>query len=343
MTSNIIVRKECSLDDIDPELWSALVEYCPDATCFQSYEWISCWWAVFGAGDELFLLSAYRDGVLVGFAPMYLESKTLHFIGGGHSGYNMFVWHEHETDVVGILLATILDTPQIRSFHFYEIQERSRLGSILHGMHSIKLRRLPDTACPRLAGEPEYIDISLGKKSIKRNRSKLEQLGKVSVERFTDPADITPCLNDFFQQHIERWSSTEYPSLFNRQENRTFYKALVKTDITLLFTVLSINKKPAAFHFGFIYTGDLLWYKLAFDINLSSCSPGEVLLSELIEYVKSRQLTGLDFTRGGEAFKLRFCSEVNSNLNYEYYRSIPLRLLVKDRIKRMIRWTSPAP
>jgi CelD/BcsL family acetyltransferase involved in cellulose biosynthesis len=209
-------------------------------------------------------------------------------------------------------------------------------------MHSIRLRRLPDTPCPRLTGEQKYIYRSLGKKSIKRNRSKLGKLGKFSVEHFTDPVDIAPYLNAFFQQHIERWSSTDYPSLFNKPKNQAFYQELAKTDIPVLFTVISVDKQAVAFHFGFISAGDLVWYKPAFDINMGSYSPGEVLLSELIEYVRAHQLTGLDFTRGNEAFKLRFCSEVNSNLNCEYYQSIPFRLLVKDRLKHMARKMFPA-
>jgi CelD/BcsL family acetyltransferase involved in cellulose biosynthesis len=342
MTSDIVVRQEYCLEDIGPATWNALLAHCPDATCFQSYEWISCWWKVFGGDNELLLLSAYRNGMLVGFAPMYLEANTLYFVGEGHSDYNVFVWHEREPQVVDLLLDTIIDTLQIRSVHFYQVPVKSRLGNILRGMHSIRLRRLPDTPCPRLAGEPEYIDGCMGKKSIKRNRSKLGKLGKVSVEHLTDSTDITPHLNAFFQQHIERWSSTEYPSLFNKRENKAFYEELAKTDIPVLFTVISVDKKAVAFHFGFISTGDLVWYKPTFDIHMGSYSPGEVLLSELIEYVRAQQLTGLDFTRGNETFKLRFCSEVNSNLNCEYYHSIPLRLLVKDRLKRMVRRMFPS-
>jgi hypothetical protein len=84
----------------------------------------------------------------------------------------------------------------------------------------------------------------------------------------------------------------------------------------------------------------LLWYKPAFDLQLAACSPGEILLSELIMYVSAKELAGLDFTRGDEAFKLRFCSEIRNNVNYRYYHSVPymrnLRDILKNIIKRVL-------
>lgn len=340
MTSDLVITKIPRLEDLGAEAWNALVASCPDATCFQAFEWISCWWKVFKPNNEPCLYTAYRDGMLVGLAPMYLESKILQFIGEGHSDYNIFIWHKSERHTVERLLNKILESNEADVVQFSEVPETSELANVLRNRQDSRLRRLNSTPCPKLTRTEENIKNALQKKSIKRKRKKLKELGEICVAHLSKPEDITPYLDIFFRQHIERWSRTDYPSLFLNNSNKQFYEALVVSGLPIVFTVLKVNEKLVASHFGMLSAGDLIWYKPAFDIQLGSYSPGEVLLAKLIEYVNTNSLSGLDFTRGNEAFKLRFCSEVNSNLNYRYYYSEPyihdIVSLIKSLIKKLL-------
>lgn len=336
MMDETVIKVLRSLEEAGAGAWNALVAACPDATCFQSHEWITSWWKTFRSGKELRLYAAYRNGQLVGLAPMYLESSTLRFVGEGHSDYNIFLWHADERPVVAQLLDVMLDNNDIGIIEFAEIPASSTLAQELSCRQTFRLVRNAATPCPRLVSTPQTISNALRKKSVKRSRNKLNRLGTVTVRHLQQAADIEPHLNTFYSHHISRWSATAYPSLFLKDSNRAFYEALIYSGLPVVFTAILLDDRLVASHFGMLSAGYLIWYKPAFDIRLATCSPGEALLAALLEYVSDHGLAGLDFTRGNEAFKLRFCSEVRYNENLMHYRSIPYGLIGRKLLKKAL-------
>src|SRR5579883_3363183 len=70
--------------------WGALIEEAPEATPFQSFEWVEPFWRHCGGG-ALFVLVAREGGELVGVLPV-LITRTLGlrrvvFIGAGPTDY----------------------------------------------------------------------------------------------------------------------------------------------------------------------------------------------------------------------------------------------------------------
>src|SRR5919109_4674968 len=69
--------------------WNALLEACPEATIFQSWEWNEAWWRAFGAGCRLWLLEVREQERLVGLGPWCLRRvpgtplRRLTFLGVG--------------------------------------------------------------------------------------------------------------------------------------------------------------------------------------------------------------------------------------------------------------------
>lgn len=341
MQNDCTISEPARLEDIGPDAWNALAAACPDATCFQAYEWIAAWWQVFGAGRELRLYAVRRGDELCGLAPMYLEAGMLRFVGEGHSDYNVFLWHAQDPAVVELLLDMLLQHRSSKVIEFAEVPETSALAQALHQRSDPRLRRHESTPCPRLTRTEASINNALGKKSIKRNRNKLARQGTLAVEHLDNAKDILPCLETFYRYHIDRWSNTDYPSLFLNPDNRSFYEALVHSALPIVFTVIRVDGHLVAAHFGMRSAGWLIWYKPAFDTGLANCSPGEVLLASLIEYVSDNAMVGLDFTRGEEAFKLRYCTEIRYNLNYAHHRHPPYlqdgKRALKQGIKRLLR------
>ena len=337
MRGKLVTTRISCLEDIDSTAWNALVASCPDATCFQTYEWISSWWKIFGRNKTLYLQAVLSDDLLVAVAPLFLDSGRLRFIGEDHCDYNIFIWHASEPSVVEWLLDSILENEEIDVIQLYEIPEQSVLAKTLLNRQDPRLKRLDSTPCPRLVNSKETVMRALNKKSIKRSRNRLARQGKVTIDHFSDYEDIKPYLSTFFRHHIERWSTTEYPSLFLESDNKAFYEELARSGFPVIFSILKVNDKHAAAHFGMLSTRYLLWYKPAFDPQLAAYSPGEILLSELIKYVSANGLAGLDFTRGDEAFKLRFCSEIRNNVNYRYYHSTPYMQNFLDFLKNIIK------
>jgi CelD/BcsL family acetyltransferase involved in cellulose biosynthesis len=150
----------------------------------------------------------------------------------------------------------------------------------------------------------------------------LSKIGAVSVEHRFDARSIGSDLERFFDQHVSRWSGTGSPSLFLNRANRCFYRELTREfdgSGDLVFTVVHLDGRAAAFHFGFQSGSTFLWYKPSFDLQLGKYSPGQCLLRGLIEFAVSRGLTAFDFTRGDEPFKRRLASEIRSNISFRWY------------------------
>jgi hypothetical protein len=146
------------------------------------------------------------------------------------------------------------------------------------------------------------------------------------VTHLRDPEAAARYADRFFEQHIVRWSVTGTPSLFTEPANQAFYRellaAMTGTD-WIVFTVIESDGSPLAFHFGFCYGERLVWYKPSFDILLHRHSPGEVLLSELLEYAAANRFSELDFTVGDERFKTRFANQIRYNASYRILKTAP--------------------
>jgi SAM-dependent methyltransferase len=177
-------------------------------------------------------------------------------------------------------------------------------------------------------------DAFINKKSLKRHSRYFEEAGGLEVKHLTQAEDIYFWLNSFFDQHIQRWATRSDPSLFLHRDHRDFYRALLMEmggTGRLLFTVVSSQGKPIAFHFGFIDDKKLIWYKPSFDPAFADRSPGEVLLRELAMFVRDQGLEELDFTRGGESFKTRFSNTVRRNASVVLTGSVKKAMLLQMR------------
>ena len=158
-------------------------------------------------------------------------------------------------------------------------------------------------------------DQALRKKSLNRHERGLERRGKLTAETYTTADEIRPALDSFFEQHVQRWTDTESPSLFLDGTNRDFYRRVVEyldqTNI-LRFTRVALDGKMVAAHFGFYYADRYTWYKPTFDPSLKKLSPGEVLIKKLIERAKIDEAREFDFTIGNEKFKHRFATNIRN-------------------------------
>src|SRR4051812_9773862 len=84
----VLVQEVCTVEQLQPlaEEWTALVSNSPDATPFQSPEWLIPWWQHWSEGD-LWLLAFRENGRLLGIAPFFILRKHLLLMGAGVSDY----------------------------------------------------------------------------------------------------------------------------------------------------------------------------------------------------------------------------------------------------------------
>jgi CelD/BcsL family acetyltransferase involved in cellulose biosynthesis len=173
-----------------------------------------------------------------------------------------------------------------------------------------------------LVAEPEFAHAALRKKSLVRHENYLRRMGTLQVHHFQDGKDILPHLDEFFEQHVARWAVTPYASPFNHQIQRDFYQKLTRVAARagwLRFTRVDWGGDPVAFHFGFCYRDNYLWYKPSFAIELARRSPGEVLLRQLLVAAMDEGASRFDFGLGDEAFKQRFATHTNNVRTWGLY------------------------
>jgi len=314
----------CLLDGFeDPmvgfEQWSRLLTLGDTDVVFLTLVWQKAWWESFGRG-ELLLIAAKRDDQIMALAPLFSDSGMVFFVGSGGSDYLDFLGDIKDPCVLQALLKAARDqVPDFLGFRFYHVPDKSRTGQLLQevadglGLVCFDEGSLPAPALD-LTKYPGIAEATTKKKSLMRYENLFRREGNLRVQHLQDGPAILPNLDEFFDQHIARWERTPYPSLFLEQKQRIFYKRVASMATNsgwLRFTRLDWEGRAIAFHFGFCYRGNYLWYKPSFAIDLARRSPGMVLLRQLLLAAIEENAETFDFGIGDEAFKRRFATHVN--------------------------------
>lgn len=316
---------------IGADVWNALLHHGGSNTIFQTYQYQKTWWEIFGRG-RLLLIAACKNNQPFAIAPLFEDGQMIFFIGSGGSDYLDFVGDlNDELVLAGLLQSAKEQVPGFLGFRFYHVPESAKTHRVISALakeNEWDIYQGETWPCPQLSlkgAEGAYA--ATRKKSLLRHHAWFERNGGFETIHFTQAEDIIPLLNEFFDQHVERWAATDYPSLFQDPMQRNFYTALTEALSPtgwLRFTCIRWREQYIAIHFGFSYEGSFLWYKPSFSLALAKHSPGEVLLRQLILLALDEQAHTFDFGMGEEAFKMRFATQVPQVINTDLYPlSIP--------------------
>ena len=151
------------------------------------------------------------------------------------------------------------------------------------------------------------------KANLRRRRRRLEAMGTVSVERVTGGADLQARLEECFAIEQSGWKGKEGTAILQDTKTRGFYTELAHTAASrnyLSLFFLKLDGKSIAFHYGFTYGGIYYMPKLGYDESVKECSPGLVLLEEIIKDCIGRGLKGYDFLGLDGEWKTQWSSEM---------------------------------
>ena len=315
--SRVHVEIHRDLNDIGARRWNDLWRRSEAPGIFSRFEWIEPWWRRFADGRELRVMAAYAGDMLLGILPTAWtdsgDACRVTLLGEEHADYAAILTDARQPQAFATMLDSLVAAlPRGSRLEVPEVRSDTRYYSTLYDLTTrINSYWTADekVLCPRARLDGERAQQLADKPNLRRKVRKLARIGAIDVAHYTAADDILPCLPDFFEQHIARWGTTEFPSLFLNPGNRSFYQDLAtgfSGSGQLIFTRVCVENTPVAYHFGFVSEGDFIWYKPSFNPEYSRSSPGEVLIRELVLLAAERGLTGFDFTRGDEAFKLRF-------------------------------------
>ena len=279
--------------------------------------WLKTWWDTFGENNDPVILTGYRDGKLIGIAPLNVQKKTARFIGGENvcDYQDMVVAPNHHYE----FLEAILSHLKKRGIRFLQ------LGTLRPD--SIALTELPNLAkqmgyavifnqvafsyeiiLPRTW--ESYLNMLKGKQrhEIRRKLRRLNEAGHVQFRVLERLDEISEAMDTFFSLFK---ASRPDKSEFLTDQMMSFFRLLAQRMAHrgfLKMSFLDIDKVPAAGVMCFDYNDILFLYNNGYNPQFSNLSPG--FLSKVYSIRNSIEQGKLryDLLKGDEGYKKRLGS-----------------------------------
>jgi CelD/BcsL family acetyltransferase involved in cellulose biosynthesis len=289
--------------------WNATLAQGPVDAPFSRHEWIAAWLQAFAAGDEPIVLVA-RDGAgrAHGFAP-FLERRegaarllvapandhscrVEWVLGGEPERAVLALWH-HLRDRMRWDVLLVRDVP--RDGPTSVLLERAALRDA-HLTGRWESQRSPYVP---LAGRD--VEAELSSKFLANLRRRLKRLGEqgaVSCARVDGADGLEAALQRFFHLEAAGWKGRRGTAIAADRHLVSFYSSVARAAAAggwLALRELALDGRPAAMHFGLRYRGTYYLPKPAYDERLAACSPGQLLLREVLAESRARRDGELDF------------------------------------------------
>jgi len=298
--------------------WGQLLALSSTRSAFLTWEWLLSWWKVNGDKKYLWLITVWRGEELVGIAPLMLETRNafirvLTNIGTPQSDIGGFIHASDDIDTIKTITQYLVLNK--KNWDILELNEFPRAWveqpEFSQNFDINTFRTLQDH------NEHFYIQLehdnwdkyseSLTRKfryNLRRALRLAEEIGPVELERYQ--GDHVSW--DIFKTVIEINRYAHYPRLYNSPSEQKLIKELIEqmalNQNYFEVYILSVNHKPIAYEYGFVYQGRFEDWRSGFDTRLpSNVSIGKVLTMKVTQACISGKYKEIDFLRGDESYK----------------------------------------
>jgi CelD/BcsL family acetyltransferase involved in cellulose biosynthesis len=169
--------------------------------------------------------------------------------------------------------------------------------------------------CPFLRLDPERPVTPLKKDFASRVARKSRGLidrGGMRFRRCSSESEIEPLLTALFADHQRRWQGRGEAGAFAADPKRDFYRRvtpdLLRAGRLELFGLWD-GERPRAVLFGASAGRTLFYLQSAFDMELASHGPGNVLMYQILRDAQARGFERFDFMKGDESYKFQWTTE----------------------------------
>ncbi|HYX92202.1 MAG TPA: GNAT family N-acetyltransferase [Myxococcaceae bacterium] len=136
------------------------------------------------------------------------------------------------------------------------------------------------------------------KANLRRRRRKLEEKGRVEVKRIEGGDALERALEEGFALERSGWKGKGGTAIVQDEATRGFYSELARIAAelgALALYSMRVDGRPVAFHYALEYGGRYLLLKPAYDESIKECSPGQLLVEEVLAASVERRLAEFDF------------------------------------------------
>ncbi len=355
--------------------WNRVLDRCRSASIFMTFEWLRSWWAIFGAGKDLFVLVARAsDGEVRGIWPLYRSCE-------GWGGVGRVVLRPVGDDQVGSAYLDIIvsegDRPAaVRAFATYLQTRRSEwdvafisdlradgetlamLCAATEAIGAVVTQR-PGHVCPYLTPPPgqervEQLVSTHTAETWRRRQRRLSQRAKVEFAAAADGATVDRWLGVLLEFHRMQFGQRGETSRFDHPLVQAFHRQVAARFLgrdRLRFFALLADGEPIALDYAMAYRETFYLYQTGFHPNWGEFSPGAAVIAHAVQSaLDERRYREIDFLRGEGGYKMSWTKASRSTVTLAvgspslrgrvWMESLRLVWGAKTGVKRVLRPTA---
>jgi CelD/BcsL family acetyltransferase involved in cellulose biosynthesis len=345
----MVIQEVNSFEDLAKlgPVWNNLLKDARTNTIFQTHEWVSSWWEVYGKNSQLCVLILKEGEEIRGIAPLMLRDykvfRRITLIGGHRADYSDFiVQRDRPEDYEAFIDHLALGINNYDEVMLENVPETSPLLGALekHPSHLLIKKQVIDV-CPYLIIDEQSGEILRNierMQSLKRKLKRLSGKGTLRFRHYSDHEEMAKELGPLLEAYLHRFDRANLKKRLPLEVD--FHLELLgrmAPKDMIRFAVLELEDRPIAQHFGFSYNGVYHWVRPGFNPLYAEHSPGVLMLYYLIEHAWKNGYREFDFLRGKEPFKTNIAEQFRQVMMVKLYRSIPKSIICEAGTK-LNRW-----
>ena len=301
--------------------WDALARSSASGAPFSFSGWTRAWCGSFAPGSRLRLLCARRGGRAVAFAPLLERRWRLLGVplalwqsaSNEHSQRTEWALGPDGQEAVGALWSHLRDQGW-EALLLRDIVQDGVIDRVIGGAaerDGFLVARWPSLESPWLpVVSPEERERTLDARfraNLRRRRRKLAARGEPLLQRVDSHAGLEEALAEGFRLEASGWKGEQGTAIACAPQTRSFYTALANVAAEqrwLSLYLLRVGGRPVAFHFGLQVGGRYFLLKPGYDESLGECSPGQMLVDEVLNDLFRRGANEFDFLGPRMTWKL---------------------------------------
>jgi CelD/BcsL family acetyltransferase involved in cellulose biosynthesis len=328
--------------EIEPE-WRAF-EAQADGTAFQSFDWVSAWHRHIGAREGVTpaIVIGRQRGRILFILPLALQPGTLRrvvWLGSFLNSCNAPLLARDFSNIVGTteflpLWRQVVQLLRDRLPHDLIDLDKipETVGAQANPMLALRVtRHANDTYLTHMTGTwDEFYAAkrsSSWRKTDRKRRRRLAELGEVQFMTAETPADIAQTIDALIAQKKDLYASLGVANLFEQPGYKEFYLGLAsdpKCRNLVHVSTIKVGPTIAAASFGLTFHENYDYVLAGYSRGeLDAFSPGTIHLLELMRYFLERGFKTFDFNIGDAPYKREWC-DLELKL-YDYMAPATLR------------------
>jgi CelD/BcsL family acetyltransferase involved in cellulose biosynthesis len=292
--------------------WEALADRVAGAP-FLRAGWVQAWWRAFGRGS-LSVWCVRRGSELAAVLPVRTRGGRVTATANDHTP--VFGPLAEPGDPLTELGATVF-AASFRSVTLPLLRPGAQIdaleaAAVAAGRRTLRREqgRLPLVT---FDGASPYERLPSGRRAdLRRCRRRLDELGRVTLQQTTTEANLDAALNDLVALEAMGWKGERRVAVASRPTTAAFYREVAgwaAHEGMLRLYVLRVDERPVAATLGLAAHGELYLLKAGFDPALARCSPGRLLLAEVLADAAASGLRCAHLLGRPEAYKVEWADD----------------------------------